>query len=48
MVGLTTEMPPGDTDAGGVLVGGDGARKRLVVFEDPQYPFCREFKELSG
>lgn len=44
----TTEMPPGHTDAGGVLVGSDGARRRLVVFEDPQCPFCREFERACG
>ena len=42
------EMPPGHTEAGGVLVGSDGARKRLIVFEDPQCPFCRELEEESG
>jgi protein-disulfide isomerase len=31
-----------------VLVGSKGARRRLVVFEDPQCPYCREFEEVSG
>jgi hypothetical protein len=31
-----------------VLVGSDRARRRLVVFEDPQCPYCREFEERSG
>jgi hypothetical protein len=44
----TPEMPPGHTDAGGVLVGSDGARRRLIGFEDPQCPFCREFEEACG
>jgi Thioredoxin len=40
--------PPGHTPEGGVLVGSEGARRRLVVFEDPQCPYCREFEERSG
>jgi Thioredoxin len=31
-----------------VLVGSEGARRRLVVFEDPQCPYCRQFEEASG
>jgi len=31
-----------------VLVGSEGARRRLVVFEDPQCPYCREFEDASG
>ena len=41
-------MPPGHTSEGGVLVGSERARRRLVVFEDPQCPYCREFEERSG
>src|SRR3984957_10081100 len=44
----TTEAPPGHTPDGGVLVGSDGARSRLVVFEDPQCPYCREFEDVCG
>lgn len=44
----TTSAPPGHTRDGGVLVGSDGARRRLVVFEDPQCPYCREFEQASG
>ena len=43
-----TEAPPGHTADGGVLVGSEGARRRLVVFEDPQCPYCREFEDASG
>jgi predicted DsbA family dithiol-disulfide isomerase len=43
----TTGVPPGHTPEGGVLVGG-GARRRLVVFEDLQCPYCREFEAASG
>jgi protein-disulfide isomerase len=42
------EVPPGHTPDGGVLVGSDGARRRLVVFEDPQCPYCREFEDVCG
>ena len=42
------EAPPGHTPDGGVLVGSQGARRRLVVFEDLQCPYCREFEAVSG
>ena len=42
------EVPSGHTPEGGVLVGSQGARRRLVVFEDPQCPYCREFEDVSG
>jgi hypothetical protein len=41
-------VPSGLTPEGGVLIGSEGARRRLVVFEDLQCPYCREFEELSG
>jgi hypothetical protein len=44
----SSDQPPGHTREGGVLVGSDGARRRLVIFEDPQCPYCRQFEELSG
>ena len=31
-----------------MLIGSEGARTRLVIFEDPQCPYCREFEEVSG
>jgi protein-disulfide isomerase len=40
--------PAGHTPDGGVLVGSDNARRRLVVFEDPQCPSCRQFEDVSG
>jgi predicted DsbA family dithiol-disulfide isomerase len=43
-----TGAPPRHTPEGGVLVGSEGARRRLVIFEDPQCPYCREFEERSG
>jgi hypothetical protein len=30
------------------LVGSDAARHSLVLFEDPQCPYCRQFEETSG
>jgi hypothetical protein len=42
------EAPSGHTPEGGVLVGSAGARRRLIVFEDPQCPYCREFEDVSG
>ena len=44
----TPPVPSGHTAEGGVLVGSDNARRRLVVFEDPQCPYCRRFEEASG
>lgn len=43
-----SEVPTGHTSEGGVLVGREDARRRLVLFEDPQCPYCREFEEASG
>ena len=40
--------PSGHTPEGGVLIGSEGARRRLVVFEDLQCPYCREFEEVAG
>jgi protein-disulfide isomerase len=44
----TSPTPSGHTPEGGVLVGSDNARRRLLVFEDPQCPSCRQFEEVSG
>lgn len=40
--------PRGHTEDGGVLVGDANAPKGLVVFEDPQCPYCRQFEEVNG
>jgi hypothetical protein len=40
--------PKGHTDDGGVLVGDANAPRGLVVFEDPQCPYCRQFEEVNG
>ncbi|MFD2091519.1 DsbA family protein [Blastococcus deserti] len=44
----TPPVPSGHTRQDGVLVGSENARRRLVVFEDPQCPYCRKFEEASG
>jgi protein-disulfide isomerase len=44
----TRAAPSGHTADGGVLVGDRGAPHRLVLFEDPQCPYCRQFEEVSG
>lgn len=41
-------VPRGHTPEGGVLVGSAGARRRAVVYEDPQCPACRGFEDVSG
>jgi hypothetical protein len=40
--------PAGHTRDGGVLVGNTEASKSLVLFEDPQCPYCRRFEEVNG
>jgi protein-disulfide isomerase len=40
--------PSGHTPEGGVLVGKANASKSMVLFEDPQCPYCREFEEVNG
>ena len=43
-----TPVPALHTAEGGVLVGDEGARRQLVLFEDPQCPYCRQFEEACG
>ncbi len=31
-----------------MLLGGEAAPRRMVLFEDPQCPYCRQFEEISG
>jgi protein-disulfide isomerase len=40
--------PGGHTPEGGVIVGNDSARQRMIIFEDPQCPYCRQFEDLNG
>lgn len=30
------------------MIGDGNARRRLILFEDPQCPYCRQFEEASG
>jgi protein-disulfide isomerase len=40
--------PTGHTPEGGVLVGKENASRSLILFEDPQCPYCRQFEQLNG
>ncbi len=40
--------PSGHTPEGGVLVGHANARHQIILYEDPQCPFCRQFEELNA
>lgn len=40
--------PSGHTSEGGVLVGSTNASRGMLLFEDPQCPYCRQFEELNG
>lgn len=40
--------PSGHTPEGGVLVGNAQARHAMILYEDPQCPFCRQFEERNG
>lgn len=40
--------PSGHTPEGGVLVGSADAPHGIILFEDPQCPYCRQFEELNG
>ena len=42
------ETPSGHTPEGGVLVGSADATQSMVLFEDPQCPYCRQFEERNG
>jgi hypothetical protein len=46
--GPTVPAPSHHTPEGGVLIGAADARRTLVLFEDPQCPYCRQFEEASG
>ncbi len=41
-------VPSNHTPEGGVLIGNANAPRRLILFEDPQCPYCRQFEEASG
>jgi protein-disulfide isomerase len=40
--------PSGHTPDGGVLVGSANASRGMVLFEDPQCPYCRQFEDVNG
>jgi hypothetical protein len=42
------QSPSSHTAEGGVLLGSAAATSRMVVYEDPQCPYCRLFEEQSG
>jgi protein-disulfide isomerase len=44
----STPIPAGHTPEGGVVVGKARAPRSMVIFEDPQCPYCRQFEELNG
>ncbi|MGD0314245.1 MAG: thioredoxin domain-containing protein [Acidimicrobiales bacterium] len=46
--GESIRSPRAHTPDGGVLLGGADVSRRLVLFEDPQCPYCRQFEEISG
>ena len=41
------KTPSGHTAEGGVLLGEGNASKSMILFEDPQCPYCREFEEVN-
>jgi hypothetical protein len=43
-----TPVPALHTAEGGVIIGHEGAPRQLVLFEDPQCPYCRQFEEACG
>ncbi len=44
----TMKQPREHTPSGGVLEGYDHARRRLVVYEDPQCPYCAKFERANA
>jgi protein-disulfide isomerase len=40
--------PPGATEAGGIVVGSVSAPLKLIAYEDPQCPVCKQFEEING
>jgi protein-disulfide isomerase len=40
--------PSGHTPEGGVLLGSADANHTMILYEDPQCPYCRELEERSG
>jgi hypothetical protein len=42
------KSPTAHTAEGGVLLGSAEAMSRMVLYEDPQCPYCRQFEAESG
>jgi protein-disulfide isomerase len=42
------DTPSGHTPDGGVLIGNPSASSHMILFEDPQCPYCQQFEELNG
>jgi protein-disulfide isomerase len=40
--------PPGATEAGGFVVGDASAPLKLIAYEDPQCPVCKDFEDVNG
>lgn len=40
--------PPGATEAGGFVVGRASAPLKLIAYEDPQCPVCKDFEDVNG
>jgi hypothetical protein len=49
-MGLTENVPvpSGHTPSGGVVIGSSNARRQMVLYEDPQCPYCRRFERRCG
>lgn len=41
-------VPPGATGSGGIVVGSASAPIKLIAYEDPQCPVCKDFEQVNG
>ncbi|HEU5481346.1 MAG TPA: MauE/DoxX family redox-associated membrane protein, partial [Candidatus Tumulicola sp.] len=41
-------VPPGATGSGGIVVGSAAAPIKLIAYEDPQCPVCKDFEQVNG
>jgi hypothetical protein len=48
VTGDSAGTPAGHTPQGGVVVGNADAKRFMILFEDPQCPYCKEFEVLNG
>jgi hypothetical protein len=42
------DSPSGHTPQGGVLLGSADAAHEMILFEDPQCPYCAQFEKVNG